>query len=237
MCGNNFIMTVNNSSQALLALHSGRPAAQQGVILIVALVMLLVMTSLGVTTMSGSILQERIANNSRQQFVARSNAEAAMRSAESFLDNLSGGSGSDMQYNDFVLSFADDSVNPGTPAAIPGFYFRQTLNFLPPLPLLPAVAPVLLSDQGDMSNSGSWLLGSNSNSNSIDATTSPFPVTLGANGLGVNNPHYVIEYLGCSAPFCETASGVYYSFRILAIGWGNNPNAYSVLQALYLTKQ
>lgn len=61
---------------------------QQGVTLIVALVMLLIMTSLGVTTLSGSTLQERMASNSREQHIARVNAEKALRNAEDILEGV-----------------------------------------------------------------------------------------------------------------------------------------------------
>lgn len=60
---------------------------ESGVILIVALVMLLIMTVTGVTTMTGATLQERIAGNQRQKLVARSNADAALRVAEAYLDS------------------------------------------------------------------------------------------------------------------------------------------------------
>jgi type IV pilus assembly protein PilX len=61
---------------------------EQGVILIVALIMLLVMTVTGVTTMTGSTLQERIAGNQRQQLVARINADQGLKAAETYLDSL-----------------------------------------------------------------------------------------------------------------------------------------------------
>jgi type IV pilus assembly protein PilX len=62
---------------------------QQGVVLIVALVMLLIMTVAGITTMSGATLQERIAGNQRQQIIARANGGHALRQAEFDLNALS----------------------------------------------------------------------------------------------------------------------------------------------------
>lgn len=60
--------------------------AQRGITLVVALVMLLVMTTAGVTIITGATLQERIAGNQRQQIVARFNAEKALLQAENDLD-------------------------------------------------------------------------------------------------------------------------------------------------------
>jgi len=60
---------------------------QRGAVLVVSLLILLVMTVLGVAAMGSTTLQERMANNNRQQQVAFQAAEAALRAAETFLGN------------------------------------------------------------------------------------------------------------------------------------------------------
>jgi type IV pilus assembly protein PilX len=50
--------------------------------------MLSIMTLVGVTTMTGSTLQERIAGNQRQKMLARANADRGLRAAETVLDGL-----------------------------------------------------------------------------------------------------------------------------------------------------
>lgn len=62
-----------------------RFSRQHGAVLIVSLLILLVMTVLGIAAMGTTTLQERMANNNRQQQVAFQAAEAALRAAESFL--------------------------------------------------------------------------------------------------------------------------------------------------------
>jgi len=57
---------------------------QRGAVLVVSLLILLVMTVLGVAAMGSTTLQERMANNNRQQQVA---FQAALRAAETFLGN------------------------------------------------------------------------------------------------------------------------------------------------------
>lgn len=61
---------------------SSRIARQRGTVLLVALIMLLVMTLLGLNSMRGTSLEERMAGNWRDQIIAIQAAEAALREAE-----------------------------------------------------------------------------------------------------------------------------------------------------------
>ncbi len=67
---------------------ANKRSLQKVITLIVALVMLLVMTTAGITIISGSTLQERIAGNQRHKVLSRLNADAALLAAENFLDAL-----------------------------------------------------------------------------------------------------------------------------------------------------
>ena len=60
---------------------------QQGVALVVALIVLVVMTGVGITMMSGATLQERMASNNRELTRARLAAESALRQAEAILND------------------------------------------------------------------------------------------------------------------------------------------------------
>src|SRR5690606_3767551 len=66
----------------LCSQHLGR---ERGAVLIVALVLLLVMTILGVSSLSSTTLQERMAGNLRDSNLAFQAAEAALREGEEFL--------------------------------------------------------------------------------------------------------------------------------------------------------
>ena len=59
---------------------------QQGAALIVSLLLLLIMTVLGVTSMRTTTLQERMAGNLRDNNLAFQSAEAALRQGEDFLE-------------------------------------------------------------------------------------------------------------------------------------------------------
>lgn len=63
-------------------LHLQFPSRQRGAVLVVALLMLLVMTVLGVTAMQMSRMEERMAGNSRDINLAFQGAEAGLRDAE-----------------------------------------------------------------------------------------------------------------------------------------------------------
>jgi type IV pilus assembly protein PilX len=198
---------------------------QSGVTLIVALIMLLVMTSLGITTMSGATLQERMAGNSRQQTVARLNAEAALKSAEAYLNALAGVDGN----GDVADLSPDEFVVPFDTSRVVGLYRAQAITGgTGVLPLSGALA--------DVTNGAQW-----DGTNSFDAANllgipDMFEISLTALGLGQQTPRYVIEYLGC-VDLCDDATAQYFSFRIVAIGWGQGGNASAVLQAMYLSRQ
>jgi type IV pilus assembly protein PilX len=72
----------------ILSLHSSRPARQQGAVLIIALVMLLVMTLLGVSVMESSVVEERMAGNNLDRNIAFQAAEASLRAGEFFVDGF-----------------------------------------------------------------------------------------------------------------------------------------------------
>jgi type IV pilus assembly protein PilX len=59
-----------------------QPAREKGVVLIVALVMLLIMTILGLTALKTSALEERMATHSFDRSLSFQAAEAALREAE-----------------------------------------------------------------------------------------------------------------------------------------------------------
>ena len=61
------------------------PGKQKGAVLIVSLLMLLVTTLLGITSMSTTVMEEKMVGNSRQKQLAFQGAEAALRAGEVWL--------------------------------------------------------------------------------------------------------------------------------------------------------
>lgn len=75
---------LNAGKQVVFRGHS----RQRGVALVVGLVFLLITTLMAVTAMSGVVMQERMAGNSRNVSIATGGSESALRAAEVYLMNL-----------------------------------------------------------------------------------------------------------------------------------------------------
>lgn len=71
--------------------NPGRPSRQSGAALIVALIMLVVMTLLGVTIARMTTLQERMAGNLRNKSIAFEAAETTLREGEQWVQDQVGG--------------------------------------------------------------------------------------------------------------------------------------------------
>ncbi len=67
---------------------SGFHHRQRGAVLAVALMILLVMTMIGISGMRGTVLQERMANNTRDRNQAFQAAESALRDAELYVETI-----------------------------------------------------------------------------------------------------------------------------------------------------
>lgn len=70
------------NAQTIKLAHS-----QQGAVLIIGLIMLLLLTIIGMSSIRGTDLQERMAGNARDHNVAFQAAEAAVRGGESYLSS------------------------------------------------------------------------------------------------------------------------------------------------------
>jgi type IV pilus assembly protein PilX len=77
---------------------------QQGAVLVTGLLILLILTIIGITGMSNTTMQERMASNDRDRQVAFQAAEAALRHAEKYL----GSPGTSLSSS----SFDDDCESP-----------------------------------------------------------------------------------------------------------------------------
>lgn len=203
--------------------------SQSGATLVIALIILLVMSMIGISNMQSSTLQERMAGNAKQKTTARIAAESALKEAERWL-TANVRSSADL----FLFSGVG-----GLYTAVPTLYAR-------------AAAPVARSAESiaDVTVAENWVgrghgLGSyqepNSDSNGlIDGE------------LVAQQPQYIIEFIGresgtgyrevavqdYEAKQGSNASGANikpYMFRITAIGWGKDKNIYTVLESIYKT--
>lgn len=70
--------------------HAGLPRKQHGAVLATSLVMLLLLTIIGITAMSGTTEQERMAGNFRDRDIAFQSGETALRATEQWLEAHAG---------------------------------------------------------------------------------------------------------------------------------------------------
>ena len=68
-------------------MHTTHFKSQSGAALVVSLLILLVMTVIGISSMQTTNLQEKMASNTREREQAFEAAESALRNAEAFLEN------------------------------------------------------------------------------------------------------------------------------------------------------
>ncbi len=64
------------------------PKRQRGVVLVVSLIMLLVVTLIAVSGMQGTVMEEKMAGNTRDRNLAFQVAESAVREAEIFIEGI-----------------------------------------------------------------------------------------------------------------------------------------------------
>lgn len=61
---------------------------QQGAVLVISLIILLVLTILGIAAMQSTTMEEKMAGNARNRDLAFQSAEAALREGEAYVENL-----------------------------------------------------------------------------------------------------------------------------------------------------
>jgi type IV pilus assembly protein PilX len=194
---------------------------QQGVILIVSLIMLLAMTLIGVALSTGSVLQERMASNNRQSSLARLNAESALREAEIRLEGLFATTGD--VFSEIVTQFNTTGDELRVAVSDSGLTFDTLPNSF------------------DVTDASDW---TSTPAFSLAATAA---LKISTDGREQTAPRYMVEYIGLlplnqsadsidmSAEASQDVSQIPHAFRITAIGYGQNEKMYSVLQSIYST--
>ena len=179
---------------------------QKGAVLVVSLLILLVMTVLGVAAMGTSTLQERMANNNRQQQVAFQAAEAALRAAESYLANT-------------VNSVTALTVNFNSAAPLTGLYAERAPRT--------GMATNPVPAGFDIYNDNDWLAAGNTVEVATVTSVTRRPRYIIEYVGRVGPPPN--DYSGKKPDTRQ------YGFRITAIGWGEGaaPTSRYLLQSSY----
>lgn len=180
--------------------------AQRGAVLAVSLLILLVMTIIGVASMSSTTLQERMANNNNQRQIAFQAAEAALRAGETFLVANIG-------------SVTDLATNFDATAPVAGLYSERA-------PVVGMASYPLPSATNIFDDTG-WLAAGNAIELSSFTTLSRPPRFIIEYMGRADRPP-----TGYGGKKQDTRQ---YAFQITAIGWGEGavPTARYVLQSSF----
>lgn len=188
---------------------------QQGVTLIVALVMLLVLSMVGVTISKDATIQERMSSNNQQGAIARLNAQSALIAAEQYL----------------VLLGVESEIEAITT-------FNTTDGLYVPLARRPKeIYSIDISEPDkDMTQPGNW-----SDANSIAVANTPAGFTQSRfliEYIGYLNDEAQSGVASIDEEDKNKSKlGRPLAFRITAIGYGVVDNNASILQSIYTTKQ
>ncbi|HEX2830876.1 MAG TPA: pilus assembly protein [Burkholderiales bacterium] len=190
------------------------PSRERGAVLVVALLFLVVLTMLGVTAMTGTTFEERMAGNARDLALANQAAEAALREAR---DEILGIAKVARDVHMSVFGIAADPADKGS--CNNSGLCRAAFHTRDPATIPPSLPPDV-----------NW---------ASDATTTEFGKFSNAPKLAglSRQPRYTIELLcinltggkndGTLAETCRL-------YRFTALGWGRNPNTQAMIQEVFI---
>ena len=196
---------------------------QRGAILIVSLLFLVILTLLGVTAMTGTTMEERMAGNTRDTGLALQAAEAALRDARRDINGLPvAGGGRGVPMHGSMFGNAAGTAGTCSPA-------NQGL-------CLPAKNP----DGTDYMRAPGAVLPNMPNHDMLGTPSVRYGQFTGALAMGgaptgvlANQPRYIIEVF-CLQQLGESLERFCTFYRITARGYGRNPNTQVTLQETFL---
>ncbi len=224
----------------------GLRSAERGFSLIVALMMLIVIIILGISSSQMAINEERGARNDRDRQIAFQAAEAALKDGEAeILNPASPACGVPLQHG-HGRATSQICFNEAS-----GVYFVADCGAAPSLGqglcAYNAAAPAYLSAGVNFFADAS---GSNVSPNTVQYgqyTGAIYPsqatAAMGALPLSKYPPRYIIEIVpknvafdSCTGPTAAAGAGCKSMFRITAMGFGANANSQVVLQSIVSTQ-
>ncbi len=189
---------------------STRHSRQGGAILITALIILVVLTLLGLAGMNNSILEQRMAGNTRQAQIAFEAAESALKAGEVWLTTAG-----NLDTVAQLVSKFNGSVN--------GFYAERR----------PEPGAAINALAFDVSDPSAWTA-----ANSIELTgfggnvaKKPRYIIQYVGRTRVSTGNKTLPELDVLDPNSNKPDLREYVFRIVAIGWGADGSAKQVLQS------
>jgi type IV pilus assembly protein PilX len=193
---------------------------QRGAVLIVSLIFLVILTMLGLTAMTSTTFEERMAGNSRDAALAQHAAEAALREARDEILDLNSNS-RHLHISWFSLPPTDDVGGCATSGIC------RSRQILPIGADKPATLP-------DIPTNVDW---TETSKGGTTAQYGEWSSAAGLSGLS-KQPRYTVE-LFCASLAVEgrNTGSLCRLYRFTAVGWGKNPNTQVTLQETYLAEK
>ena len=211
--------------------HTRTRHRQRGAVMIVTLLFLVILTMLGITALSSTTMEERMAGNTRDSQTALQAAEAALRDARRDFSNIQVQAGFGRPLPIAAADFGNDSGTPGTcntgayralclPATNPdgSSYTKLPGAILPATPNYNFNDPNLVVEFGDMTGA-------------VKVGGPDDPARL------ARQPRYIVEV------FCLQENGESIGvvpcrhYRITSRGYGRNPNTQVTVQEIFAVQQ
>ena len=189
----------------------------RGAVLIVAFLFIVVLTMLGITAMSGTTMEQRMANNTRDLGVALHAAEAALRDARRDINGLVLNTGTarnpTMHVSQFGNAGADGTCN-STGLCRPKTY-TGAVDMVMPANLTDGASPV------SMTGAPSVQYGQFTGAQQIAGVS--------------QQPRYIIEIFCLPQHGASIGTAPCKFYRITSRGYGGNPNSQVTLQEIFLS--
>lgn len=199
--------------------HFQSQQRQRGAVLIVSLLFLVILTMLGITAMTGTTFEERMAGNARDSAVAYNAAEAALRDARSEIIGLPPVGASLVRQGGLHISnfggFPTDNFGSCALGLCRPRQHGTALGITLP----------------DIPSNVTW-----TGTSSVEyGTYTGAPALLAATSVELQKPRYIIELFCVALPHggiagTEDTCKVY---RFTARGYGRNPSSQVTLQEIY----
>ncbi|MGZ8231471.1 MAG: pilus assembly PilX family protein [Burkholderiales bacterium] len=192
---------------------------EEGAVLIVALLFLVLLTMLGVTAMTGTSMEQRMASNTRDVGIALQAAESALRDARRDINGLVVNTGVARNPTMHISHFGDGTgQNNGSCSASP-----QQQGLCRPRDYAATVDAVL-----DSEPTVNW------NAAAPSVKYGSFTGAQEIKGVA-REPRYIIEIFCLPQHGASIGSAPCKFYRITARGWGGNPNTQVTLQEVFLS--
>lgn len=195
------------------------PQRQEGAVLIVALIFLVILTMLGVTAMTGTTMETRMAGNARDVAVALQAAEAAIRDAHRDIYGVVVNAGVPRNLPIHYTQFGDAAGNPATCNTGQQKGLCRP-NVCPLCGQQNATLPQDLTSVVSFTGDPSVRYGEFTGAQQLTGVS--------------QQPRYIIEAF-CLPKYGSSLQTFCKFYRVTARGYGQNPNTMVTLQEVYVT--